>query len=163
MHKCFSSIYIFFFILVSCAKFETDWNNFKKKIQGAFINLGNKSQKVKFQKPWVPFICSGVCKNCLGTQLKKQALTISHCKKNAKNPFPLSTVHFLFKIRLTSNQVLCLHLLNIGFILSPNSSDESKPSQLEPQLELKDFQLGSDCDLFHFSLKSKIGRKRAEI
>ena len=42
-------------------------------------------------------------------------------------------------------------------------SDESEPSWLKPELELKDFQLGSACDLFPFSSKSKIGRKRAEI
>ena len=41
------------------------------------------------------------------------------------------------------------------------TSDEPEPSWLEPYLELKDFQLGSARDLFHFS--SKIGRKRAEI
>ena len=41
------------------------------------------------------------------------------------------------------------------------SSDESEPRWLELYLELKDFQLGSAHDLFHFS--SKIGRKRAEI
>jgi hypothetical protein len=41
-------------------------------------------------------------------------------------------------------------------------SDESEPSWLEPELELKDFQLGSARDLFPFSSKSKIGRKRAE-
>ena len=34
---------------------------------------------------------------------------------------------------------------------------------LKPELELKDFQLGSARDLFHFSSKSKIGRKRADI
>ena len=33
----------------------------------------------------------------------------------------------------------------------------------EPGLELKVFQLGSARDLFPFSLKSKIGKKRAEI
>ena len=43
------------------------------------------------------------------------------------------------------------------------TSDEPEPSWLEPQLELKDFQLGSARDLFPFSSKSKIGRKRAEI
>ena len=42
-------------------------------------------------------------------------------------------------------------------------SDESEPSWLEPELELKDFQLGSACELFHFSSKLKIGKKRAEI
>ena len=93
-------------------------------------------KKFKLQKPWVPFICSGVCKNCLGTQLKKQALTISHCKKNAKNPFPLSTMHFLFKIRLTSNQVLCLYLLNIGFIFSLGKQFQRKIYP-EKSIELK--------------------------
>ena len=44
-----------------------------------------------------------------------------------------------------------------------STSDESEPSWLEPELELKDFQLGSARDLFPFSSKSKIGRKRAEI
>ena len=44
-----------------------------------------------------------------------------------------------------------------------DSSDESELSWLEPELELKDFQLGSARDLFPFSSKSKIGRKRAEI
>ena len=43
------------------------------------------------------------------------------------------------------------------------SSDESEPSWLEPELELKDFQLGSARDLFPLSSKSKIGRKQAEI
>ena len=43
------------------------------------------------------------------------------------------------------------------------TSDESEPSWLEPELELKDFQLGSARDLFPFSSKSKIGRKQAEI
>ena len=42
-------------------------------------------------------------------------------------------------------------------------SDGSEPSWLEPELELKDFQLGSARDLFLFSSKTKIGRKRAEI
>ena len=37
------------------------------------------------------------------------------------------------------------------------ASDESEPSWLEPELELKDFQLGSARDLFPFSSKSKIG------
>ena len=41
--------------------------------------------------------------------------------------------------------------------------DESEPSWLKPQLELKDFHFGSARDLFPFSSKSKIGRKRAEI
>ena len=44
-----------------------------------------------------------------------------------------------------------------------STSDESEPSWLELWLELKDFQLDSARDLFHFSLKSKIGRKRSEI
>ena len=44
-----------------------------------------------------------------------------------------------------------------------NVSDESEPSWLEPELELKGFQLGSARDLFPFSSKSKIGQKRAEI
>ena len=39
------------------------------------------------------------------------------------------------------------------------TSDESEPSWLEPELELKDFQLVSARDLFLLSLKSKIGRK----
>ena len=38
-------------------------------------------------------------------------------------------------------------------------SDDSEPSWLK----LKDFQLGLARDLFHFSSKSKIGRKRAKI
>ena len=42
-------------------------------------------------------------------------------------------------------------------------SDESKPSWLEPKLELKDFQLGSVCDLFPFSSKSKIGRNELKF
>jgi hypothetical protein len=44
-----------------------------------------------------------------------------------------------------------------------HNSDESEPSWLEPQLELKDFQLGSARDLFHFSSELKIDQKRAEI
>ena len=44
-----------------------------------------------------------------------------------------------------------------------SQSDESEPSWLEPELELKDFQLGSARDLFPLSSESKIGRKRAEI
>ena len=36
------------------------------------------------------------------------------------------------------------------------TSDESEPSWLEPELELKDFQLGSARDLFRFSSKLKI-------
>ena len=47
--------------------------------------------------------------------------------------------------------------------LTVASSDEFEPSWLEPQLELKDFQLGSAHDLFHLSSKLKIGQKRAEI
>ena len=43
------------------------------------------------------------------------------------------------------------------------SSDESEPSWLEPQPELKDFQLGLACDLFPFNSKLKMGRKRAKI
>ena len=42
-------------------------------------------------------------------------------------------------------------------------SDESEPSWLEPELKLKDYQVGSAHDLFPFSSKSKIGQKRAEI
>ena len=44
-------------------------------------------------------------------------------------------------------------------------SDESEPSWLlKPAwLELKDFLLGSACDLFPFSSKLKIGQKRAKI
>ena len=48
-------------------------------------------------------------------------------------------------------------------IYSVNASDESEPSWLEPELELKDFQLGSARDLFPFCSKLKIGRKRDEI
>ena len=33
------------------------------------------------------------------------------------------------------------------------TSDESEPSWLGPQLELKDFQLGSACDLFRSARK----------
>jgi hypothetical protein len=43
------------------------------------------------------------------------------------------------------------------------TSDESEPSWLEPELELKNFQLGSARDLFPFSSKSKISPKRAKI
>ena len=43
------------------------------------------------------------------------------------------------------------------------TSDESEPSWLEPELELKVFQLGSAHDILPLSSKSKIGRKRAEI
>ena len=43
------------------------------------------------------------------------------------------------------------------------SSDESEPSWLDPELELKDFQLGLARVLFPFSSKSAISRKRAEI
>ena len=43
------------------------------------------------------------------------------------------------------------------------SSDKSEPSWLEPELKLKDFQLGSTRDLFPLSSKSKIGRKQAKI
>ena len=43
-------------------------------------------------------------------------------------------------------------------------SDESEPSWLElKDLELGSARLGSARDLFPFSSKSKIGRKRAEI
>ena len=44
-----------------------------------------------------------------------------------------------------------------------NNSDESEPSWLQPYLELKDFQVGSARDLFHFSLKSKIGRNEPKF
>ena len=40
------------------------------------------------------------------------------------------------------------------------TSDEPEPSWLEPQLELKDFQLSSAREFFPFSSKSKIGPKR---
>ena len=43
------------------------------------------------------------------------------------------------------------------------NSDESEPSWLKTGLELKVLQFGSALDLFPFSSKSKIGRKRAEI
>jgi hypothetical protein len=36
-----------------------------------------------------------------------------------------------------------------------SNSDESEPSWLEPELELKDFQLGSARDLFPFSCKNR--------
>ena len=51
----------------------------------------------------------------------------------------------------------------MSLLAATRRSDESEPSWLEPELELKDFQLGSARDLFPFSSKSKIGRKRAEI
>ena len=44
-----------------------------------------------------------------------------------------------------------------------HTSDESEPSWLEPQLELKDFQLGSARDLFYFSSKSKIGQNEPKF
>ena len=47
--------------------------------------------------------------------------------------------------------------------MNADFSDESEPSWLEPELELKVFQLGSARDLFPFSSKSKIGWKWAEI
>ena len=43
-----------------------------------------------------------------------------------------------------------------------DSSDEPEPSLLLPELELKDFQLGSAHDLFAVSSKSKKAEKRAE-
>ena len=52
---------------------------------------------------------------------------------------------------------------NEGAVYYIDSSDESKPSWLEPELELKDFQLDLAHELFPLSSKSKIGRKRAEI
>ena len=42
-------------------------------------------------------------------------------------------------------------------------SDESEPSWLEPELELKDFQLSLAPDLFLFSSKLKIGLKWVKI
>ena len=59
--------------------------------------------------------------------------------------------------------ILSCELRGLSTNFLPHTSDESEPSWLEPQLELKDFQLGSARDLFPFSSKSKIGRKRAEI
>ena len=71
-----------------------------------------------------------------------------------------------------------MFLVKLKTKFSIDTSDESEPSWLEPQLELKDLRLGSDQhgsaristarlgsarDLFHFSPKSKIDRKRAEI
>ena len=44
-----------------------------------------------------------------------------------------------------------------------DSSDGSEPSWLEPELELKDFQLGSARNLFLFSSKSKIGQNEPKI
>ena len=43
------------------------------------------------------------------------------------------------------------------------ASDESEPSWLKPELELKDIQLGSARDLFLFSSKSKIGRNEPKF
>ena len=43
------------------------------------------------------------------------------------------------------------------------SSDGSEPSWLEPELELKDFQLGSTRDLFVFNSKLKIGRNEPKF
>ena len=43
------------------------------------------------------------------------------------------------------------------------TSDESEQSWVEPELELKDFQLGLARDLFPLSSKSKIGQKRADF
>ena len=42
-------------------------------------------------------------------------------------------------------------------------SDESEPSWLEPELELKDFQLGSARDLFLISSKSKINQNEPKF
>ena len=39
--------------------------------------------------------------------------------------------------------MLTKYLLIKGFVCSKSFSDESEPSWLEPELELKDFQLGS--------------------
>ena len=43
------------------------------------------------------------------------------------------------------------------------TSDESEPSWLEPELEQKDFLLGSARDLFDFSSELKIDLKRARF
>ena len=56
----------------------------------------------------------------------------------------------------------CQSKVGLATILSfkeQNVSDEPKPSWLEPQLELKDFQLGSARDLFHFSSELEIDWK----
>ena len=59
-------------------------------------------------------------------------------------------------------QFLIALFTNIDAIAEP-TSDESAPSWLEPELELKDFQLGSARDLFLFSSKSKIGRNEPKF
>ena len=56
-------------------------------------------------------------------------------------------------------QFLIALFTNIDAIAEP-TSDESKP---EPELELKDSQLGSARDLFLFSSKSKIGRNEPKF
>ena len=43
------------------------------------------------------------------------------------------------------------------------ASDEPEPSWLEPKLELKDFQLGSARDLFHFSSDAKLAKNEPKI
>ena len=44
----------------------------------------------------------------------------------------------------------------------PNS-DESEPSWLEPELELKDFQLGSACDLFPSARNRKLAENEPKL
>ena len=43
------------------------------------------------------------------------------------------------------------------------TSDESEPSWLEPQLELKDFQLGSTRDLFDLSSELKLTKNEPKF
>ena len=54
---------------------------------------------------------------------------------------------------------LFLHLHFQMIIKCVTSSDEPEPSWHEPYLELKNFQLGSARDLFHFSSELKIDWK----
>ena len=77
--------------------------------------------------------------------------------------------------RLISISMLCGHsaatknIFKVSFVVEGscqvllNSSDESEPSWLEPELELKDFQLGSARGLFLFSSKSIIGRNEPKF
>ena len=59
-------------------------------------------------------------------------------------------------------QFLIALFTNIDAIAEP-TSDESEPSWLEPELELKDIQLGSARDLFLFSSQLKIGQNEPKF
>ena len=94
-------------------------------------------------------------------------ITYSYLQYILRTLYCYVVVLYLFKIIQGIRIGLYLLLLRASELLMLRfqvpSSDESEPSWLDPQLELKDFQLGSALDLLHsaqnFYFSSKIEKQ----